>query len=154
MKKRILFVSLLSACCAMPAGAQTEIVSNGTNAGFRVQGSGGDDINSAPWYGMGESTANLWQGGPGTSVQVAGYFGLNFQTGNGEMVMRGDNGYVGIGTASPSQPLTVNGNMASILDGGAVPGLNLAGIISLGFSGATGAENWALRGVYQYGNEV
>jgi len=63
-------------------------------------------------------------------------------------------GNVGIGTLVPSQKLTVNGNIQSILDNGTIPGLNVAGIVSLGYSGPTGAQNWALRGVYQYPNGV
>jgi len=63
-------------------------------------------------------------------------------------------GNVGIGTSSPSQMLTVNGNIQSILDNGTTPGRNVAGLVSLGYSGPTGAQNWALRGVYQYPNGV
>jgi hypothetical protein len=62
-------------------------------------------------------------------------------------------GNVGIGTSSPSQALVVNGNIASMLSS-AFTDENVASIISLGVSGATGAENWALRGVYQYWNGV
>ncbi len=62
-------------------------------------------------------------------------------------------GNVGIGTTTPDQPLVVNGTIKSILNTSA-PALNVASLVALGASGITGAENWALRGVYQYPNGV
>jgi hypothetical protein len=57
------------------------------------------------------------------------------------------------GNVGISQPVVVNGNIESILDAG-FPTLDVAGVVSLGLSGPTGARNWALRGVYQYWNGV
>ena len=59
-------------------------------------------------------------------------------------------GNVGIGTAAPSERLVVNGNIKVILDQANLPNKNVMGIVSLEYSGITGAKNWALRGVYQY----
>ncbi|CAH0277322.1 MULTISPECIES: hypothetical protein [unclassified Pedobacter] len=59
-------------------------------------------------------------------------------------------GNVGIGTESPSERLVVNGNIKVILDQANLPNKNVMGIVSLEYSGITGAKNWALRGVYQY----
>ncbi|MDQ0638304.1 hypothetical protein QF042_001869 [Pedobacter sp. W3I1] len=59
-------------------------------------------------------------------------------------------GNVGIGTATPSERLVINGNFKVILDQANFPDKNVMGIVSLGYSGITGAKNWALRGVYQY----
>src|SRR5438067_12907571 len=67
--------------------------------GFAV--AGGDltsALNGAPWYGLGiTNTAML---GSVQAVQLAGWGGLNFQTGGGQVVMKGDNGNVGIGTTA------------------------------------------------------
>jgi hypothetical protein len=60
-------------------------------------------------------------------------------------------GNVGIGTAAPSERLVVNGNIKVILDQANFPEKNVMGIVSLGYSGITGAKNWTLRGVYQHG---
>jgi hypothetical protein len=54
------------------------------------------------------------------------------------------NGYVGIGTTVPTSPLHI------CFDGSVFPSQNVARIVSLSYSGITGAHNWALRGVYQY----
>lgn len=64
------------------------------------------------------------------------------------------NGNVGIGTTTPDQPLTVNGNIKSILGNPVLPAKNIVSIINLGYSGITGAQNWTIRGVYQYANGV
>ena len=62
-------------------------------------------------------------------------------------------GNLGIGTTTPTDKLVVNGNIKTILEN-SFPSKNMSGIISLGYSGITGAKNWALRGVYQYWNGV
>ena len=64
------------------------------------------------------------------------------------------NGNVGIGTTDASEKLVVNGNFRLILDQGAFPTKNVVNMVSLGYSGITGAKNWAVRSVYQYGNGV
>ncbi|WP_343522261.1 hypothetical protein [Pedobacter sp.] len=64
------------------------------------------------------------------------------------------NGNVGIGTAEASEKLVVNGNFKLILDQGTFPAKNVVNIVALGYSGITGAKNWALRSVYQYGHGV
>jgi hypothetical protein len=61
------------------------------------------------------------------------------------------NGNVGIGTTNASEKLVVNGNLKLILDQANLPNKNVAGIVAIGYSGITGAQNWALRGVYQHG---
>lgn len=62
-------------------------------------------------------------------------------------------GNVGIGVSDPKEKLVVNGNIRAMLSDN-LPEKNVAGIVSLGNSGITGAKNWAIRGVYQYGNGV
>ncbi|TDQ11559.1 hypothetical protein [Pedobacter metabolipauper] len=66
------------------------------------------------------------------------------------------NGYgnIGFGTTAPDQKLVVGGNIKAILDQSTFPDKNVFNIMSLGVSGASGARNWTLRGVYQYGNGV
>ena len=87
-----------------------EVLSTGPGAGFRVLGGAGDDVNQAPWYGVGEGSVNLFPGQQ-NAVQVAGYFGLDFETATGTVVVRGDSGYIGLNTTSPEEMLEVNGNI-------------------------------------------
>mgnify|MGYP006275198735 CR=1 FL=1 len=58
------------------------------------------------------------------------------------------NGFVGIGTTVPTSALHI------CFDGSVFPSQNVARIVSLSYSGITGAHNWALRGVYQYSSGV
>ena len=62
-------------------------------------------------------------------------------------------GNFGVGVTNPSEKLEVNGNLKVILDSTSTA-KNVARIIDLGYSGITGAKNWTLRGVYQYGSGV
>ena len=101
-----------------PIVANGQVVSIGPGAGFRVLGGEGDDVNGAPWYGVGESTLNLWPGAQ-NAVQVAGYFGLDFETSTGTMVMRGDSGFIGLNTTTPESMLEVNGNITLTANSGA-----------------------------------
>ncbi|MBB6128334.1 hypothetical protein [Mucilaginibacter lappiensis] len=58
---------------------------------------------------------------------------------------------VGIGTTTPDEKLVVNGNVKTILDPNpSFVSQNVVRIMTLGVSGITGAQNWAIRGVYQY----
>jgi hypothetical protein len=75
---------------------------------LKVSSTFGDLVNNAPWYGIGQSSLSIWAGQPTYyATQIAGYYGLNFQTGNGQMVIRGDNGNVGIATTTPRGRLDV-----------------------------------------------
>jgi hypothetical protein len=82
------------------------------SGGYRViSGDVGDDVNGAPWYGLGNvGTLLPGSAGEGSSVQLAGFGGLNFQTGSGRMVLT-IAGNVGIGTAVPGAKLEVDGNV-------------------------------------------
>jgi len=74
---------------------------------FTFSGLISDLVNNSPWNGIGYS--NLLLGDPTYfATQVAGYYGLNFQTNSGQMVIT-KAGNVGIGTTTPSYPLTVVG---------------------------------------------
>lgn len=88
-----------------------EVASMGTGSGFRTASSNGDDVNGAPWYGIGQSNVALISGQPYTATQMAGCYGLIFQTANLQMVLRGDTGNVGIGTSNPGAKLDVNGSV-------------------------------------------
>ncbi len=81
-----------------------EVGSIGTNAGFRVFSGSGDNVNAAPWYGIGQSNLVLPGGSGVGAVQLGGYYGLNFQTSGGQMVLN-ESGNVGIGTASQGKNL-------------------------------------------------
>jgi hypothetical protein len=75
---------------------------------LKVSSTFSDLVNNAPWYGIGTSSISLWTGQPTYyATQLAGYYGLNFQTANGQMVIKGDNGYVGIGTTTPPARVTI-----------------------------------------------
>ena len=69
-------------------------------------------------------------------------------------------GNVGIGTNNPAVKLDVRGitnvdtELKVVLDPTYNSSKNVARIIQLGYSGITGARNWALRGVFQYGGGV
>ncbi|MBT2564400.1 hypothetical protein J7E50_06820 [Pedobacter sp. ISL-68] len=86
----------------------------------------------------------------GSSGGVA-FFSNNSYT-NGLAVA--PNGNVGIGTTDANEKFVVNGNLKIILDQGNFPSKNVVSMVALGYSGNTGAKNWALRSVYQYGNGV
>ncbi|WP_345954248.1 hypothetical protein [Mucilaginibacter sp. PAMB04168] len=115
-------------------------------AAFRVAGGLGDNVNGAPWYGLGVLNNNT------NIVQLAGFPGIRFTTGGGQIMINSD-GYLGVGTITPDQRLVVNGNIKSILDQN-YPAKNVVTLVGLGTSGITGAQNWAIRGVYQHGNGV
>ncbi|WP_447640671.1 MULTISPECIES: hypothetical protein [Chitinophagaceae] len=74
--------------------------------GISVAGPAESFVNNGPWYGLAMSSLNLGQ--TGNAVQLAGYYGLNFQTASGQMVIHRD-GNVGIGTLNPTAKLSVNG---------------------------------------------
>ena len=81
---------------------------------------------------------------------------ISFRTGNVEnrMVIDGS-GNVGIGITTPAEKLTINGNLRTILDPNpSFISKNVVRLMTLGVSGITGAQNWTLRGVYQYGGGV
>jgi hypothetical protein len=45
-----------------------------------------DNVNNAPWYGIGRSNITI-PGQPASTVQVAGYYGLTFKTAAGQMTL-------------------------------------------------------------------
>ncbi|MBB6129954.1 hypothetical protein [Mucilaginibacter lappiensis] len=76
-------------------------------------------------------------------------------TTNGANTITSTTNSVGIGTTTPDEKLVVSGNVKAILDPN--PNFiskNVVRIMTLGVSGITGAQNWTLRGVYQYGGGV
>ncbi len=77
-----------------------------SQGGLRVLSAIGDNVNGAPWYGIGVDTLQIQK----SDVQLAGFYGLNFQTGSGQMVMT-NAGNVGIGNTAPTAKLAVNGTV-------------------------------------------
>ncbi|SDQ01649.1 hypothetical protein SAMN05428975_5912 [Mucilaginibacter sp. OK268] len=73
---------------------------------------------------------------------------------NGTNTITSTTNSVGVGTTNPDEKLVVNGNIKTVLESTYNPAKNVATIKQLGLSGATGAMNWTLRGVYQYTNGV
>ena len=57
-------------------------------------------------------------------------------------------GYVGISTSSPTAQLHI------CLDTSTFPTKNVVRIVNLGYSGITGAQNWTIRGAYQYSGGI
>jgi hypothetical protein len=74
-------------------------------------------------------------------------------TNNTPVIYVTNNGRVGIGIL-PNAVFEVLNEIRVRLDNTMLPEKNVARIVPLGVSGVTGAQNWALRGVYQYGNGV
>ncbi len=86
---------------AEPSSAvKLEVAGEIKSYGFRVFSSNGDNVNAAPWYGLGVSNLDFGAGISNSVVQLAGYYGLNLQTGQGRIVML-NNGNIGIGTPNP-----------------------------------------------------
>lgn len=76
-------------------------------------------------------------------------------TTNGTNTITSTTNSVGIGTTTPDEKLVVSGTIKTILDPNpSFSAKNVVRIIPVGVSGITGAQNWAIRGVYQYGNGV
>ncbi|MDO8716004.1 MAG: hypothetical protein Q7J73_04270, partial [Dehalococcoidales bacterium] len=76
--------------------------------GFRSGGLVTDFINTAPAYGMGLSDDTDLSGGAGNAIQLSGYFGLQFLTGNTRNMVILSSGLVGIGTIAPDAALEIN----------------------------------------------
>jgi len=76
---------------------------------------------------------------------------LSIEGGSGNTYIRGN---VGVGIFNPNEKLVVNGTLKVVLDESILPERNVVSIKSLDYSGISGARNWALRSVYQYGNGV
>jgi hypothetical protein len=84
------------------------VSSSGSVRGFSVGSSATDLISNSPAYGLGMSNTTL-TGELGTSVQIAGFYGLTFRTRGSSLGSGADmtiqNGNVGIGTSTPHAPL-------------------------------------------------
>lgn len=72
------------------------------------------EINSSPWYGLGESDV-LFPGSNYRAIQLAGYYGLLFKTAGGNFSFH-QNGNVGIGTTNPTATLQIgdSDNMGNV----------------------------------------
>lgn len=82
----------------------------------KVLSSFSDLVNNAPWYGIGASSLLLPDSDGGDAIQFAGYYGLNFQTSMGQMVIT-EHGNVGIGTITPTAPLQIHTSYTSATGG-------------------------------------
>ncbi len=70
-------------------------------------------VNESPWYGLGLSNSTF-PGASGSAVQLAGYYGLLFKTGNGQFSLS-QNGNVGIGVVNPNSPLHIKSSTNRIM---------------------------------------
>ncbi|MDR3572006.1 MAG: hypothetical protein P4L81_07545, partial [Candidatus Pacebacteria bacterium] len=98
-----------------------------SGSGFRVASIVGDDVNNAPWYGIGAAS--------NSTVQLAGYFGLSFVTNFGNVLLS-QSGNFGIGTTTPGSILSVNG-VGNFVNGATSTLYNGLQVPSLSNSGAT-----------------
>lgn len=85
--------------------------------GIKINGNSGESIGLQAWDGVGNMLFQLKRGGTsGNDAELVGWDGITFSTNHtaGNVKMRMDvNGNVGIGTTSPTEKLSVNGNIRS-----------------------------------------
>ncbi|WP_052266453.1 hypothetical protein [Pedobacter kyungheensis] len=159
---KILLLSFLLGAGSI-AMAQTQIVTTGNNVMDASNPYAADVVIGSDAAGgtRHDSSIMWWSNGSASRISTTGNT-FNFsawsapQTPNISLssVIGGSSymmGNLGIGTQNPNERLVVNGNLKVILDQANFPGKNVTGIVALGYSGITGAQNWALRGVYQHG---
>jgi len=115
---------------------------------FKVSSTFADLINNAPWYGIGQSNISLWTGQPTYyATQLAGYYGLNFKTANGQMVITGDTGNVGIGTTAPVAKLDILSATRSGTHPSAIKGLYVTGDFGEASDGVEFRHSNATQGI-------
>ncbi len=159
---KILLLSFLL-CSGSIAMAQPQVVTTGNNVIDATNPYGADVVIGSDAAGgiRHDSSIMWWTNSSASRISSTGH-SFNFstwatpQTPNASISSEiGGTSYlmgnVGIGTSTPGDRLVVNGNIRAILDQANFPGKNVAGIVAIGYSGITGAQNWALRGVYQHG---
>ncbi|NER12986.1 hypothetical protein GWK08_06015 [Leptobacterium flavescens] len=117
------------------------------------------NTNNGSWISVGQRDSDSDKG---DIKLIAGYFegldmrgNIKFSVGGGENVdaIIDYNGNMGVGTTDPNAKLEVADEIRVRLATNNTD-KNVARIVPLGYSGVTGAMNWALRGTYQYGNGV
>jgi len=114
-----------------------------TNGGVWVKDKGisfkpvtgtGDIVNNSPWYGIGWANKSLG-GGTESSVQIAGYTGINFVTGDLNQAygagMSIVSNRVGILNTSPQAPLDVSGNAILRGDVSTIGNMQVQGSLSV-----------------------
>jgi hypothetical protein len=159
---KILLLSFLL-CSGSIAMAQSQVVTTGNNVMDATNPYGADIVIGSDASGgtRHDSSIMWWSNASASRISNTGHH-FNFsvwsmpQTPNISLASEvGISSYMmgnfGIGTQNPTEKLVVNGNLRVILDQDNLPNKNVAGIVAIGYSGITGAQNWALRGVYQHG---
>ncbi|MFD2581611.1 hypothetical protein ACFSR6_03855 [Pedobacter vanadiisoli] len=159
---KIFLLSLLL-CSASIVMAQPQVVTTGNNVVDASNPYAADVVIGSDAAGgiRHDSSIMWWSNASASRISNTGH-SFNFsvwsspQTPNASISSEiGGTSYVmgnlGIGTNTVNDRLVVNGNIRAILDQANFPGKNVAGIVAIGYSGITGAQNWALRGVYQHG---
>jgi len=162
---KILLLSFLL-CTGTTAFAQTQIVTTGNNVMDASNPYAADVVIGSDAAGgtRHDSSIMWWSNGSASRISTTGHtfnfsvwsapqtpnVSLASEVGNSSYMM----GNLGVGTQNPTERLVVNGNLKVILDQATFPAKNVTGIVALGYSGITGAQNWALRGVYQHGFRV
>ena len=85
------------------------------SGGIKINGNSGESIGLQAWDGVGNMLFQLKRGGTsGNDAELVGWDGITFSTNHtaGNVKMRMDvNGNVGIGTTSPTEKLSVDGNI-------------------------------------------
>ena len=129
---------------------------NGTER-MRIDSAGNMLFAGNAVIGVTSSANSIFIGGAGTLPANVTYQTTSnhiWQVSGTERMRIDSAGNVGIGTASPTERLHVNGKVLVQLSTLDVPTKNVITVREIGISGITGAYNWAIRGVYQYAGGV
>lgn len=125
---------------------------NTANVALALSTTGSQSFANDIWHFSNDGNGRFYFGSSTKFKSPVGEFTFLDNAENVHLVLK-DSGNVGIGVTDPQANLEIAGELRVRLSS-SFPLMNVSRIVDLGFSGMTGARNWALRGVYQYGGGV